>query len=138
MPCSYYIDACIWIDYFEMRNDKFRPLGEWAFKLIKKAVEDDMKIVLSDHLFLELRNRYSAETIRKIFEILPEQTILNITTNDRQANEAFKLKVKLNIPFGDALHAILARDNDAILVSRDKHYQELSEEVVIKKPEDLI
>lgn len=64
--------------------------------------------------------------------------IIKIETNENQAKEAFKLKIKLNIPFGDALHAILARDNKATLISRDKHFYELTKEVNIKKPEDLI
>ena len=44
----------------------------------------------------------------------------------------------LGIPFADALHAILARDNSAILVTRDKHLIEMQEIVIIRAPEDLL
>ena len=35
---KYYLDTCIWRDYFENRSDKFRPLGDWAFSLIKLII----------------------------------------------------------------------------------------------------
>ena len=35
----------------------------------------------------------------------------------------------------DVLHIIMAKDNNAILISRDKHILELN---ICKKPEDLI
>jgi len=37
------------------------------------------------------------------------------------------------MPVKDALHAILARDNKAILVTRDKHFYDLADKVEIKK-----
>jgi len=48
------------------------------------------------------------------------------------------LKKKLKIPFGDALHTILAKDNEAILVTRDHHFDVVEGIVKIRKPEDLI
>jgi hypothetical protein len=45
---KYYIDTCIWRDYFENRNDKYRPLGEWAFRFIKKIINEDSLILFSD------------------------------------------------------------------------------------------
>ena len=134
----YYVDSCIWIDYFENRSDKFRPLGDWALDIIKKIIKEDSLFIISDHLINELENRYSSEELDKFFEIIPEKLIIRINTNEEQAKEASKIKNKLNIPFSDVLHAILARDNQAILVSRDKHFYELQKQIIIKKPEDLI
>jgi hypothetical protein len=34
----YYLDTCIWVDYLENRQDRFRPLGDWALRLIKQIV----------------------------------------------------------------------------------------------------
>ncbi|MDO8627001.1 MAG: PIN domain-containing protein, partial [Candidatus Diapherotrites archaeon] len=42
-----------------------------------------------------------------------------------------------HISKNDVLHAILAKDNNAILVSRDWHFEELRDLVEIKKPEDI-
>jgi len=42
------------------------------------------------------------------------------------------------VPFFDALHAVLARDNKAIMVTRDKHFDELLDITKYKKPEEII
>lgn len=138
MAEKYYIDSCIWKDYFENRSDRFRPLGDWALRLINKIIKEDDLFLFSDHLMNELNKQYSSEDLNKFFEIIPKKLIIKVNTTKKQAKEAFKIKNKLNISFGDALHAIIARDNKAILVSRDKHFYELTKEVTIKKPEDLI
>ena len=138
MTEKYYLDACIWIDYFENRSDKFRPLGEWALQLINKIICENGIFVLSDHLMNELRVKYSSEEITRSLAILPEALTIKTGTNRKQALDASKLKEKLQIPFGDALHAILAKDNEAILVSRDKHFLELGKLVIVRKPEELL
>ncbi len=138
MAQKYYLGACIWRDYFENRSDKFRPLGDWAFRLISKIVKENDLFVFSDRLTKELETQYSPEELNKLFSIIPENLIIRLETNEKQAKEAFELKTQLNIPFGDALHAIHARDSNSILVSRDKHFYELTEHITLKKPEDLI
>ncbi|MFH0936197.1 MAG: PIN domain-containing protein [Candidatus Woesearchaeota archaeon] len=138
MSEKYYIDSCIWVDYFENRSDKFRPLGEWALGIIKKIIKENGLFIFSDHLIDELETKYTSEKLNKFLEIIPEKLIIRINTNERQAKEAFKIKNKLKIPFGDVLHAILARDNNAILVTRDKHFYEIEKQVTIRKPEELI
>ena len=45
---KYYLDTCIWRDYFENREDKYRPLGEWEFRLIKKIIAEELEILFSD------------------------------------------------------------------------------------------
>ncbi len=43
------------------------------------------------------------------------------------------------VPFGDAMHAILSRDHEAQLISRDeKDFNKLKDVTIMKKPEDLI
>ena len=135
MVTKYYLDTCIWIDYFENRVDNFRPLGDWSLKLIKKIVIDKDMFIISDHLIDELKINYSAEEIDKILSIIPNQLLLKVKVDDKQSKEAYKIKSIYKIPFGDALHIIIAKDNNAILISRDRHILELN---ICKKPEDLI
>ncbi|MBI4454052.1 PIN domain-containing protein [Candidatus Woesearchaeota archaeon] len=138
MQQKYYLDACIWRDYFENRSDKFRPLGEWALMLIKKIVEDENYFVISDHLCNELHKNYTQSELDELLNFIPPSLIIRINLNKPQSLKAFQIKNKFNIPFNDALHAVLARDNNAILVTRDKHFFELQEELIIMKPEDLV
>lgn len=139
MTLAFYLDSSIWRDYYENREDKFRPLGEWALMLINKIIEDKNIIVYSDFIVEELKIKYSEEEIKKIFDIIHKRNLLlKIDISDYQAKEAAMLCKKKKVAFGDALHAILARDNNAFMVTRDKHFEELQEIAEIKKPEDLI
>lgn len=135
---KYYLDACIWRDYFENRSDRFRPLGEWAFLLIKKIIREEGVFVLSDHLISELRTHFSVNDLKNIFDMIPRKLILKIESTKKQAKDASFLRKSLKVPFDDALHAVLARDSKAIMVTRDNHFIDLSEIVAINKPEELI
>lgn len=135
---KYYLDACIWIDYFENRKDRFRPLGDWALDLIKKIIEENALILYSELVEEELSTRYSQRDIKAILGITPFENRIKVKISDFQIRESIHTSKKLNIPRKDALHAIIARDNNAILVTRDKHFQELQEKITIRKPEELI
>lgn len=137
MAEGYYLDTSIWRDYYESRYDKFRPLGEWALMLMNKIVKDKDIILYSELVVEELKVKYSEEEIRRIFEIVKNR-LLKINISELQAKEAYILCKNRNVAFGDALHAILARDNKAILITRDEHFLKLTDIVEIKKPEDLI
>jgi predicted nucleic acid-binding protein len=138
MSEKYYIDSCIWRDYFENRSDKFRPLGEWAFTLLKKIIQDNNLIIYSDLVEEELQITYSEKEIKNIFSIIPNKILIKVETSAKQLKEAIKLSKEFNIPTKDALHVILARDNNSILITRDKHFYEIEKQITIRKPEELI
>jgi len=52
--------------------------------------------------------------------------------------EAKKLAEQRNIPRGDVLHALIAKKHNFILVTRDKHFNFLTDIVKYFKPEDII
>ncbi len=134
---KYYIDACIWRDYFENRSDNLRPLGDWAFRFIKKVVDEGGLFLISDMLLVELRKFYTDKQIVSMFEIVPPELRVNISTSEKQTEDALKMKNQLKIPSGDAFHAVLAKDNDALMISRDAHFYGVMG-IVVKKPEELI
>jgi len=139
MNDKYYLDTAIWRDYYENRSDKFRPLGEFALALINEIMENKDFILYSDFIIKELNIDYGEEEIEKIFEIITKRKLLlKVNISDKQIKEASRLNKERKVGFGDALHAVLARDNNAILVTRDNHFYELADVVEVKKPEDLI
>lgn len=132
---KYYLDTCIWIDYFEDRSDRFRPLGYWAFCLIRNIVSDKDIVIYSDVVEDELLGFYSEEKVRSLLSVVPENLFVKVNSTKKQSEEASVVSRKLNIPFNDALNAILARDNDSVLVTRDRHFYEFSN---VKRPEELV
>lgn len=134
---KYYLDTSIWRDYFENRQDKFRPLGDWAFELLRQIKERKDIVLYSKLVVNELSSEYSSEEINKMFDIVKKRLVEVCITNS-QRKEAGNLSRKRNLPFGDCLHAILSRDNNAISITRDKHFVELNDITESYKPEDLI
>lgn len=138
MVQNYYLDTCIWRDYFENRQDRFRPLGDWTLALIKKIIEKGEFIIYSDLVEEELLIELTTEKIKEMLEIAPKGIIIKIKAAHEQIKRAEQLARQLQTPRKDTIHMILAMDNNAILVSRDKHFHEFQRFIVIKKPEDLL
>ena len=129
---NYYLDTCIWIDFIENRYDRMNPIGEYAFLFLKKCRKKNKIILYSNHTIYELnRTGYDFFELSKDFKkVLKKVEIKNIDLV--KANEIKKINF---IPFGDALHLILTRKNNGILVSRDNHLLDFKK---TKLPEKLI
>jgi len=138
MTNKYYLDTSIWIDIYEDRKgyDK-EPLGDFAWKLISFIKTNKNKLIITDLLIRELEINYSLEEINGIMK--PFEDILEkIIVVKQQRDEAKKIAEERNVPSGDALHAIIARDCNLILVTRDNHFKKLQDICKSYKPEDII
>ena len=136
MVRRYYVDTAIWRDLHENRKDKSKNLGEFAFESFKKIRANKEKIIYSDFVVEELSHAYDKQTIDKLFKGVSE-LLEKVEINEEQLKEAANLSKELNIPLGDAVHGILARDTNAIMVTRDHHFRKLKGKITIKKPEEL-
>ena|SRR3989344_781513 len=138
MTEKYLIDTSIWVDLYEDRKGyKNEPLGEYALKLLSRIKIKKSNIILTDLLVRELEMNYSIPEINGMFNPF-EKIIIKIITTEKQREEAKKIAKERNIPPGDALHAIIARDNNLILITRDKHFKKLEDISKHYKPEELI
>jgi len=134
---KYYLDTSIWMDYYEDRKDSSKDIGEFAFRLLSELLASKSKIVVSSFLLRELEVAYSLDKIRGL--ALPFEKIMErVDVSDKQREEGKKIAEERKLPKGDALHAVLARDNHAILVSGDKHFQLLKDICEVVRPEDII
>lgn len=132
----YYLDTCIWLDYYEDRKDRFRPLGEWALRFIKKAVSEEDIVIISNMVREELRPKFTDEDIKRITGIVPRALLMDVRATKEQAAEARRTAMMHEVPFADALHTIIARDHGATIITRDAHFHSLYPHV--KKPEELL
>ena len=138
MEEEYIIDTSIWVDLYEDRKGyNNEPLGDYAFNLLVKIKAKESAIVLTDFLIRELETIYSVAEINGMFKPF-EKIIKKIIATEKQWEEAKKIAKERDVPAGDALHAIIARDNDLILVTRDRHFRKLEDISKHYKPEDLI
>jgi len=138
MAEKYYLDASIWIDLYEDRKGyQGEPLGEFALKLFSLIKAKNKTLVLTDFLIRELESNYSIEEINGMVKPF-EKITKKILVTKEQREEAKKIAQERNLPPGDVLHAIIARDHKLILITRDKHFKELKDIAEHYKPEELI
>ena len=131
----FYVDTSIWMDLCENRKGfRDEPLDRYAF-LFFLHVLDNHTLIVSDVLVQELGKYYSDP---EIGAMLRPFNIIRVRTSSKQGNAAEKLMRERGVPLGDALHAVLARDMNAVLVTRDKHFALLIDVVESKKPEEII
>ncbi len=134
---KFYFDTSIWLDLFENRNEPNLPKGKWASELVSKIIKNDDIIIYSDNNIFELIVlEYSKYELEKMFKPL-RPILLFVESTKKQIGQAKDLSFKRNIPKRDALHALIARDNKAILVTLDKHFQKLLDIIEPKRPQDL-
>ena len=141
MTKRYFIDTCIWRDFFEDRFSKTnRPIGGYANKLFQKIIKERQIVFYSPLIIKELNLRYNLSEIEIMLNILYKIGLLQkIVPTNNEIIEAEKLSIQRNIPFVDCLNAIQARNNDLIMVTQDKHYfEKLFDFTRSKRPEDLI
>lgn len=126
MAEKFYLDTNIWRDYFEDRRDSIKPLGEFAFRFLKNCEKRKDLIIVSNAVKKELLDYYSAERVYQVFSNFKD-TIIEADYSKEQAEEAFTFWINKNkkFPLFDILHSIIARDNKAVLITRDKHFEEI-------------
>ena len=137
MTKKYFLDTCIWRDFYENRKSKSgRGLGneaEYIFMIILKRKE---KILFSESLYLELRKDYSIDEINEMLTLLfTANVLIKIEITSEEFTEAKKLAQERNIPFIDCLNAVQTRNHKAIMVTQDKHFFEKLKDIIqAKKP----
>lgn len=126
MAQRFYLDTAVWRDYFEDRQDNIRPLGEFAFQFLKKCRERKDFVIVSIAVKKELRDYYSREKVTCVFSSF-RGIIMDLGYSKEQSEEAFNFWVNSNkkFPFYDILHSIIARGSKAILITRDRHFEEI-------------
>ncbi|MBW2993625.1 PIN domain-containing protein [Candidatus Woesearchaeota archaeon] len=135
---KFYLDTSIWMDVYENRKGyNNEPLGDFALKLLILLKSRKNRIVISNLLITELEINYSIEKINGMIKPF-ESLIDKIFATKKQRDESMMVAKERNLPKGDVLHAILARDNNLVLVTRDRHFDKLKDISRYYKPEDII
>ena len=138
MTQRYYLDTSIWLDFFEDRDEPNLPKGKFAEKLISRIISEDKRIVYSDAVKDELLDiGYNYNEIEELFIPLIKVLIF-VESTKKQFGKSKDISTKRNLPLFDALHALIARDSKAVMITRDAHFKKLKDITEYKKPEDII
>lgn len=140
MTKKYFIDTCIWRDFYEDRLSKSRRnLGKEATDLFIRILKSKDNILFSESLYWELKKEYAVKDIDDMLNILfLTKVLVRIEVTKEEFMEAKKLAEDRNIPFVDCLNAVQARDYKAIMISQDMHFLENLKDIIkTKKPSDI-
>ena len=135
-----YLDTNIYIDYFDGRVDNLRPLGEFAFNLLKRVLECEFQIIISSLVLDELEyNTYKENMLSLIKDLKDKNKLLIIDVNEEDIKNANKVKKERKTSYNDTLHAVLANRIKAdFLVTRNlKDFEELQDLIKVVLPENL-
>ena len=135
-----YIDTNIYIDYFDGRSDGIRPLGEFAYNLLRRTFECEFVIIISGVILKELEYNTYEEKGRKLIKDLKEKNkIIEIKPDIKDVNLARNISKQRKTHYNDTLHAVIAnRMKVEYLVTRNiKHFSELLDLVDVCYPESL-
>jgi len=131
----FYFDTSIWVDIFDRRGYN----GDIASQLLKKIILYDDHVLYSEIVIKELEKLgFSAYEIHALFGLAKPHSVIHVYSTNQQIAEAKKFSRQRNVPLCDALHAILARDHYAQLVSRDKDFEKLKDITRATIPEKLL
>ncbi len=140
MEKKYWLDTCIWRDFYEDRFSKAgNPLGEYATNAFMKILKKRDKILFSESLTRELSRDYGEKDINDMLNLLfMGGTLIRVEITKEEYQEARELSEKRKLPFVDCLNAVQARNHNAVVVSQDEHFtKNLSDIVEVIKPQEL-
>lgn len=130
----YYLDSSIWLDMYEKRGKN----SEEALRFLEKIIRRNCIILYSALHIKELKYLgYSFGEIAEMFSFA-KKNLRKVHICKQEKEQAKNLAIKRKIPRGDALHAILSRNNEAQLISRDRDFENIKDVVIAKKPEEIL
>jgi predicted nucleic acid-binding protein len=116
---SFIIDTCVWIDFLRGR----RHSSYLALIIVQKRKS---KIIMPLVVLRELQKLIPEIEINSIANFFKDE-IVYIREKNNATKIAKRISRKRNLPFGDALIAVLAGENNSIVITTDNHFKQLSD-----------
>lgn len=134
MVLKVYCDTNIFIDYFDERSDRLRPLKDFAFEFFSRGWNCSFELIVSDWLLTELKQNLEEKQINEIFNRFKEKNKLILIKEEKGDRDKAR---KISEHWQDPLHAILANKSQAdYLATRNiKDFSDCEKLVKIVFPE---
>lgn len=115
-----YIDTYVYLDYLLGRKDRLRPLGDFAFELLRRAIKCEFEIIVSEFVLKELEGHATEEQVAQLLRSIKRKTVFVDFTKE----DILKSRQISRTDSGDALHYLLAKKGGAeFLVTRNiRHF----------------
>lgn len=122
---KYYLDTDIWIDCLQGKSSIIDDL------LMKNSI-----IIYSDILEEELLMKFLREELAYKLSLIPCEHIIKVKMDEIQFMTAEKIAKRANLSISDVIHAIIAKDNQAIFLTNSAYLIEGLGIVELKRPKN--
>ncbi len=130
-----YVDTNIYLNLFQGESGRWHNFADLAAHLFNKVKKGEYTLIISDWVIQEFSKKQDMQEIQKLIDDIPQKHIIQVKTTFQDKQKAREIST-VNYP--DALHVVLAMKSNAIyLVTRDSDYQEFSNLIEIRFPEEL-
>jgi len=139
-----YVDSNVFLNVWFEEMLKFSPAFYYSRRLLEAILKCRFRLVISDLTVKELSRKTSLpkeriiEEYLKPYEMVGKLTIVETTMEDlRKANEVSR---RYRLHASDALHALVAKNEGCILVTRDVELRTTARKMTMESslPEELI
>ncbi len=138
-----YVDTNVFISYWD--KEYGRNIGDFleyfSEEILKRVVKCEFYLIISDFVIEELLSITSLNKKEILKQFNPYFSLKKIKIskiNKKDWEKADKLAKKYKIWKGDALHAIKAKQENAIVITWDiKHFSKLEDYVLVRSPKEL-
>ncbi|MCX6804002.1 MAG: type II toxin-antitoxin system VapC family toxin [Candidatus Diapherotrites archaeon] len=131
----------IFLDYYFDRKSGLLPIGEFAFNFIKDTLSCKYEIIYCEVVLRKLKKNiwnFSDFELTVLSNLRDKNKLVWVNITNADADKAKMMSLERNIPFNDALIALLAKREGATVVTRDNHFFEnLGDIVEAFLPEEL-
>ncbi len=139
-----YVDSNIFLNVWFEEMLKFSPAFYYSRKILEAVLECKFRLVVSDFTVKELSKKTSLpkETIigeyLKPYEMVGKLTIIETTKDD--IREANGISRRYRLHASDALHALVAKREGCVLVTRDEELRATAKRIGLRAvlPEEII
>ncbi|MFH1424376.1 MAG: PIN domain-containing protein [archaeon] len=132
-----YVDSNVWIDLWADRMIGLIPVGHYAENMVERALACEFNLVVSDFILKEVEHNLNINAEERLIPLKQAGKLQVEKVDSRTFAEAKTMSFERNIPIHDAMHALMARKVGALLITRDKHFQELTDIVKTLEPSEL-
>lgn len=117
------------------------PLGEFAFQFVKRALDCKYFVVVCFEAVEEISSVLGVSediVLKKVLGSLVKKRKLELVyPSPLLKGKALVISGQLNVPFNDALFAVVAAERNVLIVTRDNHFSVLAHVAESVKPEEL-
>ncbi len=99
-----YVDTNVWLDYIYDRKDNLRPLGAFAFELLRKAIQCQYTIIISDWTVVEIEKHKAENELHQALQWLKQANKLLWV----HSTHTLRQQARKSNHWQDELHALLA------------------------------